>query len=743
MLTVHLLGHVHVSQEGRNVHLSAKATALLTYLALQRAPQHREHLADLLWESHDALGNLRVELARLRAQGLDLFPARQPMLALSCDTDLAQFLDGNSEMSERELSDWLAMARGLPLSGLEDLGSPAFQEWVEGQRWALCEQIEEVLSRVYTQQVEAGRERAAELVRARAEQLGVGSLRMLRRGGPLLPRFDRPEARAAFTDVLARAERQPQLLLLGGRSGSGKRSFVQESVSGTDWLLVQLGATSGRRLLLAAIAQSLLKVAPPEARAVLQEVLLRPTDPDDDLVRVASVLVALGQKVVLSIHRAENVAHQLKSMLEFTLDLPTALLIVLATSQTHLWPQLAEGADRGRTHRLELGPVSVPAALRALRPTLQGLDADALRARAARLVQQTDGWPVHLRAFLEKTHNLTAGRAPLPDAARDALLADAELLPERLRGVLARLSMVYCGFDAAFAGDLLGEDVASELAQAQRRGILSPAADAEVVHLPGLRFRPSDLENRLGFASEQLRTALAGSLTSGERAALRARLAELLLPTLPGLSAHYAELAGLAALAETARAQHARLAEPSVVGVGGRALRPEGGAARPSLPRVRLVSEPEAVGGAGRRERFTANGYRLGAEGSSLEVLRLGRFAAPPHLRVLLPRVEAGAWRLVARVDVFRGAPELGDSRRAYPLALGACGRERVVFTPDDPEDFTEDGVRHRVVGGVPLGKWFEFSGHGNAGELEISLRALDLAVTVGRLEWAGQVIEF
>jgi hypothetical protein len=61
-----------------------------------------------------------------------------------------------------------------------------------------------------------------------------------------------------------------------------------------------------------------------------------------------------------------------------------------------------------------------------------------------------------------------------------------------------------------------------------------------------------------------------------------------------------------------------------------------------------------------------------------------------------------------------------------------------MVLRPDQVADYVEGGVRHRVVGGVPVGRWFELSGTAR-GPVELSVRALDVVVTVGRLDLGGQ----
>lgn len=541
-------------------------------------------------------------------------------------------------------------------------------------------------------------------------------------------------------EILSRARNEGQLLLLGGEPGSGKRSFVQDVVSDTDWLLLPVVAVPQRRLLQAAIAQSLLKFAPAEAREVVRRVLLSPGDPDDDLVRLGSVLASLGRPVVLALHRAEKVQlhgpNGVGGVFTFLLGLPLPLLVVFASSQASLWPGVAGGVESGRVHRLDLGPVSVSATMRALRPTSPGLDANALRAHAARLVQQADGLPVHLHAFFDTPHHLTGGRLPLPNASREALLASAAHWTPRTRAVLARLAMIYTGFDAPLARALLGEDVADVLAEGVRLGVLTQAAEGETVWLPSLRFVSSDLETRLGFVSELLRTALAGSLTGQERAQLRGRLVQLLRAAQPGLSAHYAGRGGDVDMVSRAVSEYRAALPP------GSPLLVTPEVRAPRAADVQGAAEPPTRPGP-RRERQTANGHHVSLACGLLEVRRLGRFAPPPLLRLALPPVPAGHWRLVARVDLFRGADELGPLRAAYPLGLRAGNGARTVFSPSAlvPE-YDEDGVRHRVLG-VPLGRWFEATGVGDAGELEISVRALDVALTVGSLEWNGAAIEF
>src|SRR6186713_3601002 len=69
-LQVLLLGPARLLREGQPVALprSRKVLALLAYLALERAPQSRTRLCDLLWDGpNDPRGELRWCLSKLRS----------------------------------------------------------------------------------------------------------------------------------------------------------------------------------------------------------------------------------------------------------------------------------------------------------------------------------------------------------------------------------------------------------------------------------------------------------------------------------------------------------------------------------------------------------------------------------------------------------------------------------------------------------------------------------------------------
>lgn len=153
-----LLGQPRVLRGGQPVALStAKAIALLAYLALTGAPQRREHILALLWPESSAEAarkNLRNTLWTIRTTlGPDMLHA-DDRLALSAEVaiDVRRFeqeiaaragLGSASDPDERErLETALARYQGQLLDGLTLADAPEFELWLSGER--------ERLSQLYT-----------------------------------------------------------------------------------------------------------------------------------------------------------------------------------------------------------------------------------------------------------------------------------------------------------------------------------------------------------------------------------------------------------------------------------------------------------------------------------------------------------------------------------------------------------------------------------------------------------------
>lgn len=728
MVTLHLLGHVHVSREQEVVRVSSKAAALLSYLTLEGQPHHREHLAGLLWNTPDALRNLRVELARLKAQGLAPFPARQPMLGLGGGagwaTDLSGWLHDPEPRHERDLTAWLSRLRGPALSGLEDLGSTAFRGWVDQQRQVIHDQIEERLGTVSARFARQGQPQAAALVRARADLLGLHLDPCLVPPSTRSPQdlaFEWPEQRVALRQRLTQAETSPQLLLLQGHRGT-RRELLEDAVRGTPWQVVQLQASSQRQLVQAALTQQLTRLLPPDLRAQAQA-LPKTADADAQLIGLTGLLGQAEVPLLLAIHDASHVPTWFMQVLRFALDLPWPLLVVVTTTSAQHFGglQVALGQVAGRRlHTLTLPPLSVHSVMRSLGEQEAPGQHETRRARAARLVQRSEGQPLHVRALAGAGPDAARDDLRLPDEVRAMLLADLAL-PAGIQEALARLAQIHDRFDLALAWALLGDAAGDVLRAGSRAGLLVPAELQEVLTLPDLRHRSSDAEAYLGFASELTRSALAGTLPAAERHEVRSALAALLLPTQPALSRIYAERAHLPDLAEAARA------------------------ALPGLPTAEfraapatLVDEPPAREQP-RHETRTPNGYRVALECGWLEVLRRGRLGPPPLLSLRWPGVPAGRWTLTARLDVVSGTLEPGFFPFPFALGLRTGQGPRVVYGAEPLPDHEADGVDHTFGGVLPMGRWFRLSGQNAGGRPELSVRAVDVALTVGDLEWGGQ----
>jgi TolB-like protein len=148
-LQVRLVGPVSVLRAGKQVALprSRKVLALLTLLAVERAPQSRSRLCDLLWDvPNDPRGELRWCLSKLRTLVDDSERRRvvttdNTLIAL----DLSDaFLDvaeieraveaGLEQATNPRLSELSTLFRGELLEGVELDASPELTSWLAGQR---------------------------------------------------------------------------------------------------------------------------------------------------------------------------------------------------------------------------------------------------------------------------------------------------------------------------------------------------------------------------------------------------------------------------------------------------------------------------------------------------------------------------------------------------------------------------------------------------------------------------------
>ncbi len=797
MLIVHLLGHAHVTLDQQPVPLSAKAVALISYLAVEKLPQHRERLADLLWNTAEARKNLRVELARIRSAGLNIFPSSRQLLYLEHITTDFELWQASLErdMNQAELMACLAMLRGLPLSGLEDLGSSTFQEWVEQQRWMLSEQVEQRLSAAYRRFAQKGETWATRMIATRAQALGLEDpaelsaelgledtatddvlpsadvllaahsptrhdLKDRGAGGPL--HFERVHEETALQRAVERSAEHPQVVALYGAPGSGKSHLsahlIKSSLSQSgDWLTISLLGGQSGRLLLASVAHTLIQHSEPAVAEVLSKLLLEPASLDEDMVKVASALARLRRPVALLLDQVQNAPAELAPLLAFFYDMPpqgARLFVLMSREQPAQVPflrSLLRRTEREHCLSLELSPLSQASVLRALQLHLPGQPSDQLNAYAGRLMQRSGGNALHLRSLIEEGGGeQDVKSAVLPQVVREAHQSEIDDWPAPLYEGMRRLSVINGVFDKGLARAAMGDSVADAadglLATALERGILLEAEVEGALRLPHLtplqeveRGEPHYL-----FRSENLRVTLSGRLPQLIRQNVRGRLVHALSESEPGLALYYAERAGLGAEAERLRrARRERLGPASPL------------LTAPSLPARRGVAQaaepPRAL--AFEQPPVFRHGYSVALDDSGwLNILSSGRYGHPRTLRLQLDlpqgvRALNGEVRLVWRLDIFNSGHELGPTLVPFPLRLRALGTPGAhVFMPHVSTAFTEEDVEHRNNADIGVGYWMEHRFKLSAAELaartlELSVRAVDVSLTIGLLSWGGYTL--
>lgn len=710
MLTLNMLGHVYVTQDGTAVQVSHKGAALLSYLALEKQSHHREHLADLLWEHPQSLRNLRVELTRLKQQGISPFVARQPMLSLNCPTDLDLWLQGSDQLTEKEVPDWLARMRGFPLSGLEDVGSAHFRTWVEQQRWSITEALERKLSDVYGRFAQRGQVQVTELIRERAARLGLNLLEPA--PPPVAPgnlSFRFWEQEKELRRVAELALGRPQLVYLHGPHGS-KRQTVSFALEGTDWRLAQVQDAPNRRFLQAAILQHLAQLLP-ELQADFLRLISALSDQDEiDLIRASSLLARAKTPVAIAVH-VDEAHHWLANALRFMLDLPQPLLLIVCSpSATTLQntQELIGNVNWNQVHELTLPAVGVQGVLQAM----QSQGRTCTFEQAAHWSQRAEGWPLYLHSECSAA-DTSATRQPR--LVTNALMAELRGVPAPTRLALARLAQIHDRFDAALAAQVLGQDPQADLAYGQERGLLVPAAAHERVELPELSIWVDDREPHLKFASESLRVALATELPAPERHRLRCLLAEFYRDRSASLHYYYVQRTGLNE-------------QPSSTPLH---LCPE--SARTAVPAaLTLLGEPAApLLHLPRQELRSPNSYRIALENGTLEVMRKGSLGPTPELTLAFGTLPRGNWQMSVRVDVFRNYTRCNPA--PFTLAVGDSGGRRAVYSAELlPAEAPETALPFAQL---PLHRWVRLSGFSEGG-LELSTRAMDLALSIRDLRW-------
>lgn len=704
-LELHLLGHAFVSRGGQPVAVSAKGVALLTYLSLERRPFHREHLAGLLWSSPDAPRNLRVELNRMRHLLPGLIPERQPMLSVALPTDLDLWIRRGQDLDPDEVGDWLSLAAGLPLSGLEDLGSAELGVWVDSQRWQITQTIETHLGAAHARLTRAGQTEAAALITARAARMGWEIHARTEESGDVI--FGVPPS-PVLRQVLADARRRPQIVVLDGRSAQARLQAVT-ALAGTAWDTVDIACPPEPELLLVALAHQLSRFQSLESGIL--HLLDTPAGDRGQIVRLWTQYLRAERPLIVVFNDITDV-QALLPHLHVALNIPMDLVLVLCPADPGVRRTLLEATasiDPGRMHVHTLPPLGVGEVMDALSPRQRNWPDDLRYACAARLVMDSDGWEPLLRTLWREQEGAHAARVPYPQSTTELLLRELGALPRELIGTLARLALAHAPLDAHTCAAVI-EDAPETLSRAETLGLLVPCDPVETVQFPQLHHRPSDQGETLCFKSESLRVALASTLSRRERQVVRRQLAQAVGALDPPLAAHYARLAGDEA------------PEPRVA----RSLRTLSGVAPP--PADPAPPWPRGI----RRECRTGNGYRVLGGGGSLQILRRGLYGRPVTLRILLGALPAGPWQLTARIDALRGGPVLGPQAGSYALSWQLGGDAVLVGT--SPALEVPVGSGPSIYYAAPAGQWFTLRGHGAGGPGELRVHAMDVAVTVAAL---------
>lgn len=533
-ITLHLLGPVELRSAGRALPLSSKAATLLTYLALEKRPVHREEAARLLWPEGNGLQNLRVELTVLRRLGLDLSPKRSPLLTLPEGTKVDA--DGWFEAAESKTAraQLLGGLRGIPLSSLKELGIGETDHWVTQQRKRLCQHLRTTLT-----QWRGEAEAVADHAQVRTLER---HLRALGAEAPT-PAQDQPFAwlaasvRDDWNAVLAQAQRSPRLLLYSGRHASGRRRTLHQLTGASAHLSIEIDATKKPQVLLASLAFQLLHALPAPLNKQAQILLTSPTTPENDLIRLGLLLSDYGQPVIVTIHNADTGSRSLIALLDFILGLPLPLLVVAVTLTQRL--DAVKQVLRQHLHpdrfSVLLGPALTPAALQHVMPALTA-------GQAYEIIRQSEGWwpsAAHLLAqhIGPGPLRLSGVRTPLSSELISLLTAELSLVMPDQTPLLATLASLPSPFTEESAAEALRGQVSAEAAQellhcALNTQVLERVPATLAVTLPGWTVRRPDGLHPLRFCSELQRAALAATLDGSQRTQLR-QLAPVAQPPQP------------------------------------------------------------------------------------------------------------------------------------------------------------------------------------------------------------------
>ncbi len=666
-----LFGNPELSLGGVALKLSRRGLALLVYLLLTERPQHRETLAALLWPGPQSMNNLRVELSKLRAAGLNLGPPGAPLIGFAAQSDLRQWLSNPEQALEQTKA-----PLGLPLEGLSKVGGAAYQAWVNAQRQRLIGLLAPALRTAALSEAPPETKR---LIRESAARLGI-DLAAQPEPAPTLGIPDRVSS--AIRSALKLSAKEPQLLVYSGRPGSGRSAVLSAISTAEGWLMVNVEVVKHPELLVASLIIRIFERLPLADRPLLTPLINSTEPPESKLIQLASLLLTLQRPLMVLLHGTRMLSQASAQHLEFLMNWPVPLLIVLMPSVADTAPllRLLEGQAKTRNRLTLKQPRLSVAALESLVTPWTGAERTATPG-ALKVLQQSEGWLAAAQAFLPQAAS-SLQRLPLPEELRRLLLLDVDGSVSGFLETLAWLAALRIPFTEAEAlshlqGSLSAAEVQAVLTRALDARILVRSPPHITVQMPQLTWRIPDGNDPLMFASELQRAAFAGTLDANIRARLRQALADK-----------------AAAWEETPlRWQPA----------------PETGG--------QIAPTPSA-----QRSTWLPSGYHLIIEAGHLHVLRLG--VPHPMTQELNLRWHAPSglpWVVTARLRAFTG------NRSDYPLRVCLQTDQQVLTPPHLP----------------PFGEAFSISGLTTDTGLELSARASDLILTIEQVSIDGQVVAF
>lgn len=729
-----LLGHTYLCSNGVEVNISTKAIAMLTYLAVEGVSHHREKLANLLWENSNNLLNLRVELSNLKRKKLDFFSERQAMLHVGLPLDIEQWLAEAPDVTSDQLGRWLSVLRGLPLTGLEDVGSIEFRSWVERQRIHLCERIEEQLGLVYKKFFERGEKQAAWQVKEHAKSIGLEFDVEVK-----APVIDKNQSfpgyldleRSRLIDIMQSGIHEPQLVVLKGARGVS-RMMVDDLKMPEEWHVIQLQYSPNRSKMHQALFLQAYNLLNPEQQKQMMPSLFQSNidQGDNAILRFSQVLSILKAPVLLAVHDMYEAPDWLRQDALFLMQLPSPLVLIgsrLMIEQNKSGQSKTQ-FDWHRLHHLELPPVTTQQITKKLEQTHPYLSCEERQNTAARIGQCTEGWFPYTQAATNDPNQTER----IPESLSRMLCHMRGNLSKELMFAFAQLAQVQSRFTPQMMEELLGEHAQEALQTGLNTDLLVQASDLENLNLHTLMCRTKDHEQRLAFKSELHRIALASSITSAQRQAVRVKLAQMLLNTHTAMSLYYAERAQLPQISQQAhlklRSINQSITDSSLL--------------KSRKAQYTVIHEPvlSTSTAATAHTITTPNGYQITRSKEYTEIRRRGRLFDLTHLNLNGLKIQPGAWSMVMRLDVAPAKARVSQEV-TYPLALRFGTEPWKVFTIVPIPEMEIDDHPTQFMGTLPMGKWIRISGcHcGETAPLQIGTCAVDLSLTISSFENNGQ----